>query len=80
MMYYVYVLRSHTDSRNYVGFTKDLKNRLKQHNSGANKSTKPYIPWEILFFESFETKIEAISREKYLKSGQGRDYIKTKIK
>lgn len=38
-------------------------------------STKPYVPWRILFWEVFETKIEALDREKFLKTGQGRVYI-----
>ncbi|MCP4976428.1 MAG: GIY-YIG nuclease family protein, partial [Maribacter sp.] len=45
MEYYVYVLRSSKFERNYVGFTKNLAKRLRQHNAGKNKSTKPYLPW-----------------------------------
>ena len=77
--FYVYVLRSCTHPRNYTGFTKDVELRLKQHNAGETPSTKPYRPWNILLIEEFESKIEAINREKFLKSGQGRDYIKSKI-
>jgi len=50
MEYYVYVLRSSKFERNYVGFTKNLSKRLRQHNAGKNKSTKPYLPWVVLFF------------------------------
>lgn len=60
--FYVYVLRSIKFERNYIGFTKDINNRLKQHNSGHTKSTKPYKPWKLLFFETYSTKIEAINR------------------
>jgi len=74
--FYVYVLRSIKFERNYVGFTKDINNRLKQHNSGHTKSTKPYKPWKLLFFETYSTKIEAINREKFLKTGKGREFIK----
>ena len=74
--FYVYVLRSIKFERNYVGFTKDINIRLKQHNSGKTKSTKPYKPWRVLFFETYSTKIEAINREKFLKTGKGRTYIK----
>jgi len=70
--FYVYVLRSIKYERNYVGFTKDINKRLKQHNSGYTKSTKPYKPWKILFFETYNAKIEAINREKFLKTGKGR--------
>lgn len=74
-MYYVYVLRSINFDRRYTGFTQDLTNRLGQHNTGKTKSTRPYKPWEILYFETFDTKAEALKREKYLKSGIGREFI-----
>ena len=77
-MYYVYVLRSINFDRNYIGFTSNIDNRLKQHNSGKTRSTRPYKPWEVLFYETYENKIDAIKREKYLKSGIGREYIKTR--
>ena len=76
MEFYVYVLRSTNFDRNYVGFTTNINRRLKQHNSGKTTSTKPYIPWRILFYETFFTKEEALKREKFLKSGVGRSYIK----
>jgi putative endonuclease len=78
MKYYVYVLRSDKFDRNYTGFTRNIENRLKQHNSGKTKSTKAYKPWRILFFESFSTEKEALNREKYLKSGIGREFVKNK--
>ncbi len=77
--FYVYVLRSIKFERNYVGFTKDVEKRLLDHNSGRTKSTKPYKPWKIMFFEQFSSKAEALSREKFLKTGQGRDFIKQKL-
>ena len=79
-MYYVYVLKSINFERKYVGFTSNFKNRLEQHNSGKTKSTRPYKPWKILFYEEFDDKIDAIKREKYLKSGVGREYIKTRLR
>ena len=77
--FYVYVLRSIEFERNYVGFTRDVVSRLKEHNSGKTRSTRPYKPWNILFFEKYSTKAEALKREKFLKSGQGRDYVKQKL-
>ena len=74
--FYVYVLRSINFERNYVGFTTNVSQRLVDHNSGRTKSTKPYRPWKVIFFEKFSTKAEALGREIFLKSGQGRDYIK----
>ena len=78
--YYVYVLKSTVVDRNYVGFTANIHKRLKQHNSGKNTSTKPYRPWKLLFSEVYHSKEEALKREKFLKSGQGRIFIKSKIR
>ena len=75
-MYYVYVIESINFKRRYIGFTSNIENRLKQHNSGKTRSTKAYKPWKLLFFEEFKDKIDAINREKYLKSGVGREYIR----
>lgn len=76
--YYVYVLRSIDFNRNYTGFTSDIEKRLAEHNLGKTKSTKPYRPWEILFYEEYDNKADALKREKYLKSGVGREYVKNK--
>ena len=76
-MYFVYVLRSLKDGRLYKGLTSDLERRVKEHNSGQAKSTKGFLPWELFHVEEFETREEARKREKYLKSGQGRDFLKT---
>jgi putative endonuclease len=75
-MYLVYVLKSEVFKRYYVGMTNDLPRRLKEHNSGKTRSTGYYRPWQVLFFESFETRAEARTREKYLKSGIGKEFIK----
>ena len=58
--------------------SENVEIRLNQHNSGKTKSTKGYKPWKLLFFEEFETRQEARKREKYLKSGIGKEYIKIK--
>ncbi len=78
-MYFTYVLFSSKFDRIYVGQTKDLKIRLAKHNSGKVKSTKPYIPWEIIFDEPFQTRSEAMKRERELKSHQGRNFIRKSI-
>jgi len=75
-MFTVYVLYSPSYNKIYVGFTSDLENRLRSHNIFASKGwTIKFRPWEILFTESFETKTEAMKREKQLKSAKGRNYI-----
>ena len=75
-MYFVYILYSEKYNRTYTGMSKDILKRLKQHNSKQNKSTKAYVPWEIIFKEEFETRVDARKREKYLKTGVGREFIK----
>ena len=77
--YYAYVLKSEIDGRLYKGYTHDLENRLKEHNSGKTKSTKGYAPWNLIFFEVFSTEKEALLREKYFKSGIGREFLKEKL-
>ena len=79
MMYYVYVLRSEVDGRLYKGMTNDVKRRIKEHNSGKHKSTGPYKPWMLVYYEEYSSRVEARKRECFLKSGQGRDYLKSII-
>lgn len=77
MFYYVYVLQSLKSNSFYIGYTSNLKTRLKKHNSGENKATKPYIPYKLIFYEAFLNRIDAKNRETYLKGGYGRKTIKT---
>ena len=77
MKYYVYVLKSQKLDKFYTGMTKDLVRRLKEHNSGKTKSNKAFIPWDIIYTEEFDSEEEALKREKYLKSGSGREFLKT---
>ncbi|HOI28550.1 MAG TPA: GIY-YIG nuclease family protein [Melioribacteraceae bacterium] len=67
-MYYVYVLKSLVKERFYIGHTSDLQNRLNEHNSGRTKSTKTYIPWSIIYTETYLTRSEAYKRELEIKS------------
>ena len=60
----------------YVGLTNNLDNRLDQHNNGENKSTKAYRPFILIHSEVFSTRIEARAKEKYYKSGIGKEYLK----
>ena len=75
IMFTVYVLKSNLKKFHYVGFTDNLERRLAQHNAGYNKSTKPYRPFELLYTETVNTSHEARKREKFLKSGKGREFI-----
>jgi len=74
-MFFVYVLLSERTGRRYVGMSSDPENRLLQHNAGYTKSTKAYRSWTKIHSESFETLLEAVNREKYLKSGVEREYL-----
>ncbi|WP_420578672.1 GIY-YIG nuclease family protein [Ekhidna sp.] len=76
-MFYAYILESIKTKSLYKGHTKDLDKRIEQHNAGRTLSTKHGIPWKLVYFESFQTKKEAILREKYFKTAAGRRFIKT---
>lgn len=76
MEYFVYILESEIDGRLYKGQTTNIDKRIKEHNSGKTKSTKGYMPWKLLYFEIFETRDEAVLREKYFKTGSGREFLK----
>jgi len=75
-MYYVYAIVSKNKNRIYVGLTKDLGSRLKEHNRGKTKSTQCYRPWTLLYFEKFPARTVARMREKQLKSGYGKEFLK----
>lgn len=77
--YFVYVLRSLKDKKFYTGFTKDIEQRLSQHNSGKVNSTKSRIPFELVYYEVSRNIDDAIHREKYLKTTYGKRYIKNRI-
>jgi putative endonuclease len=79
-MFYVYVLRSCKDKNLYTGFTNDLKKRFSEHNNGKSLSTKNRIPFEIVYYEACKDEFDAKAREKYLKSGMGKRYIKNRLK
>ena len=75
-MFFAYVLKSIKQQYFYKGHCEDLEKRLLQHNSGMTESIRPYIPFEIAYFEKFATEKEAIAREKYFKSAAGRRFLK----
>lgn len=74
--YYVYILKSLHDGRRYIGFTGNLSRRLFEHNVGKVKSTKKRRPLILIYVEEFFSKSEAESREKFFKTGKGREYLK----
>ena len=80
MNYYVYVLLSEKDKNFYVGFSRDIKERLKQHHSGYVRSTTDRRPLKLIYFEVCFNQEDALHREKYLKSTYGRRYIRNRLK
>ncbi|MFP4472492.1 MAG: GIY-YIG nuclease family protein [Candidatus Omnitrophota bacterium] len=73
---YVYVIESLKNKQLYIGISKDPEQRLKEHNSGYQKATKGFRPYKLLFVEKYISRPEARQREKFLKSGCGREYIR----
>lgn len=72
-----YVLFSEKHNKHYTGFTSDLINRFRSHNEyGTSGFTKRYRPWKVVYVVFFDTKEEAMSHEKYLKMGKGREWLK----
>ena len=74
-MFHVYVLRSVKTRRRYIGSCKDVDKRLHRHNDGHSKATRHGIPWVVLQTETFFTRSEAARRERYYKTGRGRDEL-----
>ena len=76
-MFFVYAISSHTNNFIYVGFTSDLSKRLIRHNSGRNKSTKPYRPFSLIYLELCHNRAQARAREVYFKGGSGKEFLKS---
>jgi putative endonuclease len=66
-MFFVYILKSKKDGKLYLGYTKDLKERLREHNLGLVRSTKSRIPFYLVYYESYSSKEDATKREHNLK-------------
>jgi len=79
-MWYVYVLQSDKTKGWYTGATGDLRKRIAKHNAGYNKSTKNGKPWKLIYYEACMNQSDAFSREKYLKSGMGKRYLRNRMK
>ena len=74
-MYYVYMIQSTSaPSQRYIGFTQDLKSRLKAHNAGESKHTSKFGPWEVVTYHAFKDKKKAQEFEHYLKTGSGKAF------
>jgi putative endonuclease len=78
--HFVYVLQSEKDGKWYTGYTDNLENRIIDHNKGQVYSTKHRTPFKLIYYESSVDKYDALAREKYLKSGIGKRYLKNRLK
>ena len=76
-MYFVYAIKSQIKKYIYVGLTNNYERRIDQHQQGEEKTTGPYRPFTTILIEKYPTRIEARKREKYLKSGIGKEFLKT---
>jgi putative endonuclease len=79
-MYYTYVLQSTKDGKWYTGFTADLQKRFSEHNAGKVPVTKHRGPFELIYYEACLHEQDATAREKYLKSGMGKRYVRNRLK
>ena len=75
MQYYTYILYSANFNRYYIGHCEDLTLRLARHNNKQVPSTKPYVPWIMVYSESYASRQEANARELYIKRMKSRKYI-----
>jgi putative endonuclease len=80
-MFTVYLLESSNTKKWYIGYTPDdVFSRLLKHNSGLVISTKPYKPWNVIYYEVYINREDATGREKFLKSGSGRRFLEKQLK
>jgi len=79
-MYFVYILQSIKNETYYVGSTGDVHRRLKEHNQGLSRSTRPYRPWRIRKIETFNTLSQARKREQFIKKKKSKKIIEIIIK
>ncbi len=80
IMYFVYVIQSLSYKTRYIGNTDDVLKRITEHNNGKCRYTSGRKPWKLVYHEQYQTRGEAMRREKFLKSGQGRKWLSEKLK
>lgn len=79
-MHYTYIIKSTKDGKFYIGCSDDLRKRFKEHSADLVKSTKGRGPFKLIYYEACINKDDAFAREKFLKSGPGKRYIKNRLK
>lgn len=78
--YYVYVLQSLSDSKQYIGFTTDLRKRMDQHQQGKSFATAPRRPFTLTYYEACRSRVDALRREDYFKHSEGRRFLAKRLK
>lgn len=78
-MFYIYILRSVNGKKTYTGSTQNLAERLKAHNTGRVKSSRGFMPYELIYTEEYGSLKEARQRERYFKSTTGRQELKKRF-
>jgi len=78
--HYVYVLRSITDDGFYIGYSANLRKRFDQHVTGISFATSYRGPWQLIYYEAYLNQDDALGRERYLKSGAGRRFLKSQLR
>lgn len=79
-MRYTYLLKSLKDGKLYTGCCGDLRKRFKEHNDGLVRSTKGRGPFRLIYYEACLDQADAFTRERYLKTGMGKRYLKNRLK
>ena len=79
-MYYTYILLSLKDWKFYIGYSSDLKQRIKDHFCGKNKSTSPRRPFKLIYYEAHLSKKDAMRRERYFKTDKGKSSLKQMLR
>ena len=79
-VFHVYVLRSESDCGFYIGFSRNLRARVRQHQDGESLATKSRGPWKLIYYEAYLNQEDALGREKYLKSGSGRRFLRAQLR
>ena len=80
MPHIVYILQSQTNASYYIGSTAEMSRRLHRHNQGRSRYTKRGIPWRLVYTEQFDTRSQAVNRERQIKRRKSRDYIEALVR
>jgi putative endonuclease len=79
-MFYTYIIESGKNGHWYTGSTNDLQKRLKQHNDKKSTWTKNGVPWRLIYYEACLNEEDSRARERYLKTGMGKRYLKNRLR